>query len=209
MNIDAVIGRVEEQVMKLLERPVIPIEASGRHVHLSHGAAQSLFGKGSRLTHVSPLSQPGQFVCRERVGIVGPKGEFSSVVVLGPERDETQLEISRTDAVKLGVDAPVRLSGNIAASPGIRLKGPAGEVELTRGVIVAERHIHMTPEDAGRWGFTDGQAVSVRVFGERPVTFNGVILRVSPQFATYMHIDYDEANACGFSKGMAGIIVGD
>ena len=209
MNTDAILSRAEERVRKLLACPAIPIEASGRHVHLSYGAAEALFGRDSRLTFVSELSQPGQFVCRERVRAVGPKGEFSSIVVLGPERGETQLEVSRTDAVTLGIHAPVRPSGKIAGSPGIRLVGPAGEVELDCGVIVAERHIHMTPHDANRWGFTDGQAVSVRVFGERPVTFNGVILRVSPDFRTYMHIDYDEANACGFYKGMTGIIVQD
>ena len=209
MNTDLVFSRVEERVKSLLTRPVIPIEASGRHIHLSRAVVQILFGKNSKLTYVTELSQPGQFVCRERVRVVGPKGEFPSVVVLGPERSETQLEISRTDAVVLGLNAPVRLSGRIAGSPGARLIGPEGEVVLDQGVIVAERHIHMTPEDAGRWGFKDGQAVPVRLFGERPVTFNGVILRISPEFRTYMHIDYDEANACGFYKGMAGIIVDD
>lgn len=204
---EEILDRIAGRVKELLERPIIPLEASGRHVHLSRAAVDALFGKGYALTQTAELSQPGQFVCRERVRAAGPKGEFPSVVVLGPERHETQVEISRTDAVVLGLNAPVRLSGSIAGSPGIRLAGPAGEIELLSGVIVAERHIHMTPEDASRWGLCDGQTVSVRVFCERPVTFHGVALRVSPKFATYMHIDYDEANACGFRKGMAGIII--
>jgi len=209
MSIDAMIERAAARVEKLLKCPVIPLEASGRHVHLTVEALRRLFGEDSKLTYVSELSQPGQYVCSERVRVVGPKGEFPSVVVLGPERDETQVEVSRTDAISLGINAPVRLSGNIAGTPGCKLIGPAGEVELSYGVIVAQRHIHMTLEDAARWNLSDGQAVNVRVFAERPVTFNSVILRVSPKFATYMHIDYDEANACGFSKGMAGIIVDD
>ena len=209
MNMDTVIDRIAMRVEKLLKCPVIPIEASGRHVHLSAEAIVRLFGEGAGLTRVSELSQPGQYVCKERLRVTGPKGELPSVVVLGPLRDETQVEISATDAITLGINAPVRLSGNITGTPGVKLTGPAGELELPCGVIIAQRHIHMTPEDANRWNLEDGQTVSVRVFTERPVTFNGVILRVSPSFATYMHIDYDEANACGFTKAMAGIIVDD
>jgi len=209
MSTDAIVDRVVSRIENLLECPIIPIEASGRHVHLSAEALRVLFGENNKLTFVSDLSQPGQFVCSERVRVSGPKGEFPSVVVLGPERDETQVEISRTDAVVLGIKAPVRLSGNISGTPGGRLTGPAGEVTLSCGVIIAERHIHMTPEDAARWDLEDGQTVNVRVFAERPVTFNSVVLRVSPKFATFMHIDYDEANACGFSKGMSGFIVDD
>jgi propanediol utilization protein len=201
--------RVTQRVLELLNGPVIPIEASGRHIHLSREAVDKLFGAGYQLTKVSELSQPGQFVCAERLRAKGPKGELASVVVLGPERRETQMEVSATDALTLGVKAALRLSGDTHDTPGIRLIGPAGELELERGVIVAERHVHMTPQDAARWGYKDGQTVSVRTFGERPVVFCNVALRVSPDFTTYMHIDYDEANACGFKKGMPGLIVNE
>jgi propanediol utilization protein len=139
--------------------------------------------------------------------VVGPKGEFGAVVILGPERAETQVEISATDALMLGVKPPVRLSGDLAGTPGIRLVGPAGTVELDHGVMVALRHIHMHPDFAARYGLHDRQVVSVRLEGEREVTFGNTVLRVSPNFATYMHIDYDEANACGFKKGMTGTII--
>ena len=208
MNFDeAMIERVVERVMQRLSGPQIPLEASGRHVHVCRADLDKLYGPGYQLTRVSDLSQPGQFVCQERLRVVGPKGEFGNVVILGPERDETQVELSATDALMIGVKAPVRLSGNIAGTPGVKLVGPKGEVELQEGVIVAERHIHMTPEDAARFGLKDGQAVNVRVQGTRSCTFHNVILRVSPKFRTFMHIDYDEANACGFAKGTVGTII--
>lgn len=208
MTVDqARLDRIVEKVLERLGQPRIQLEASGRHVHLTREAVDDLFGKGYQLTRVSDLSQPGQFVCKERVRARGPKGEFGNVVILGPERKETQLEISLTDALTLGIKAPVRLSGNILHTPGVRLVGPKGEVDIPQGVIVAQRHIHMTPEDAQRFGLRDGQLVSVRVNSERPVTFHGVVLRVSPQFASFMHIDYDEANACGFTKGLTGTIL--
>lgn len=204
---DVLVERILRRVQVYLARPWVALEASGRHVHLSRQAVDALFGAGYRLTKTADLSQPGQFVCEERVRAIGPRGEFSGVVVLGPERGETQVEISATDARTLGLSVPVRLSGSIQQTPGLRLAGPAGELELPNGVIVAARHIHMTPEDADRFQLRDGQVVSVRVFGQRATTFHDVILRVSPTFATYMHIDYDEANACGFQKGMAGVIL--
>jgi propanediol utilization protein len=199
--------RVSSRVARLVAQPCVPLEASGRHVHLSRADIDILFGAGYALTKRSELSQPGQFACGERVGISGPKGEFPGVAVLGPERGETQVELSRTDALALGVSAPSRLSGDVEGTPGARLTGPVGEIALPRGVIVARRHIHMTPEDASRCGVKDGQIVSVYVCSDRPVTFHDVVLRVSTAFATYMHIDYDEANACGFSKGMLGFLV--
>jgi propanediol utilization protein len=198
--------RVVSRVIEELSKPRIPIEASGRHVHLKRADIDVLFGRGSNLTPKSDLSQPGQFSCVERVRVAGPKGEFPSVIVLGPERSNTQVEVSLTDAKFLGVDAPVRLSGDIASTPGIRIIGPKGEIETENGVIAAKRHIHMTPEDAAAYGARDGQVVSVTVYGDRETTFRGVALRVSPKFATYMHIDYDEANACAFRKGMTGFL---
>jgi propanediol utilization protein len=192
--------------MKELSKPLIPIEASGRHVHLRRDDLDVLFGRGHKLTHRGDLSQPGQFSCEERVRVVGPKGEFSSVIILGPERPRTQIEISLTDANILGVNAPIRLSGDTFGTPGIRIVGPAGKVETDDGVIAAKRHIHMTLEDAASYGVRDGQIVSVKIYGERGTTFHDVVLRVSPKFATYMHIDYDEANACAFTKGMMGFL---
>ena len=187
--------------------PEIVVEASGRHIHVSRDVADRLLGVGVPLTRVSDLSQPGQFVCAERVAVTGPKGEFGAVVILGPERGETQVELSVSDARTLGVAPVVRLSGDLAGTPGVTLTGPAGQVRLDHGVMVAKRHIHMHTDFAARWGFRDRQVVSVAVGGERGVTFDDVVLRVSPDFATYMHIDYDEANACGFVKGMRGTII--
>ncbi|MDR1825459.1 MAG: phosphate propanoyltransferase [Bifidobacteriaceae bacterium] len=202
-----VVDRVVQRVLQTLSRPMVELEASGRHVHVSRAAADALFGVGVPLTPVADLSQPGQFVCKERIGVVGPKGEFPAVVILGPERSETQVEISATDALALGVKPPVRLSGSLAGTPGIRLVGPKGAVDVDHGVMIAKRHIHMHPDFAQKHGLMDRQVVSVKVWGERAVTFDNVVLRVSPQFATYMHIDYDEANACGFHKGMLGSLI--
>lgn len=203
---DGLIERVAARALEALSRPGIPIEASGRHVHVSRADLDALFGAGYQLTKKGGLSQPGQFSCEERVRVIGAKGEFSGVIILGPERSETQVEVSLTDAKILGVDAPVRLSGDIEGTPGIKIAGPKGEVTLSRGVIAAKRHIHMTPSDAAAYGVRDGQTVSVRVYGDRGTTFHEVPLRVSPKFATYMHIDYDEANAAGFVKGMIGFL---
>ena len=204
---DAVVERIAKRVMQRLSSPKIELEASGRHVHLTRESVDILYGKGYRLTAKAPLSQPGQFVCEERIQVVGAKGKFPSVVILGPERPETQLEISATDAQVLGIEAPVRLSGNIEGTPGVLLEGPKGKLAIPYGVIIALRHIHATPGYARLYGLSDNQRVSVQVESERPLTFHGVILRVSPQYDNYFHIDYDEANACGFYKGMMGTIL--
>ena len=208
MNInDVTLNRIIQKVMDRLALPLIPLEASGRHVHLTREAIDALYGRGYQLNPFAALSQPGQFSCAERVRVVGPKGEFPSVVVLGPERSDTQLEFSLTDAKTLGLDAPIRLSGNITDTPGVRLVGPKGEYVASCGAIVAQRHIHVTPDFARLHGLADKQKVSVRVDGERPVTFHNVVLRVSPNYDNFMHIDYDEANACAFKKGMTGTII--
>lgn len=183
----------------------IELEASGRHVHLTKEQAQTLFGHG--LTPERLLSQPGQFLARERATVRGPKGEFRDVAVLGPERKEAQVEISMTDARALGIPAPVRLSGKVADTPGAVLSGPLGKVQLNQGVIVAKRHIHLTPESAANFGVEDGQAVKLKTFTRRPLIFEDVVVRVSDQFAPYAHLDYDEANACGFQKGDLGRIL--
>lgn len=189
----------------VFKRLFVELEASGRHVHVTEKQAKLLFGHG--LTPARPLSQPGQFLAKERVVVAGPKGDFHEVAVLGPERREAQVEVSATDARHLGIAAPVRLSGNVTGSPGCRLIGPMGAVTLEQGVIVAQRHIHMTPEDAARFGVTDNQSVKLQTLTDRGVVFENTVVRVSPQFATFAHLDYDEANACGLEKGDFGRIL--
>ena len=194
-----------ELVEQVVGSIFVELEASGRHVHVTGEQALALFGHP--LTPKRPLSQPGQYLANERVTVTGPKGEFSNVAVLGPERKEGQVEVSMTDARTLGIDAPLRLSGNTGDTPGARLTGPVGTVELPRGVIVAQRHIHMTPEAAARFGVRDKQTVGLQTYTKRPVIFEDTQVRVSDQFATYVHLDYDEANACGFQPGDLGRIL--
>lgn len=197
-NLDAIVQAV-------LERVFVPVEASGRHVHLTREQAQTLFGHD--LTQKKPLSQPGQYLSGERVRVVGPKGEFRDVAVLGPARKEAQVEISLTDGRTLGLQPPVRLSGDVSGSPGCILEGPCGTVELKQGVIVAQRHIHLTPEDGKRFGVKDRQVVRLQTFTDRPVIFEDTVVRISSQFRAAAHLDYDEANACGFHCGDLGRII--
>lgn len=189
----------------VMERLFVPIEASGRHVHITKEQALCLFGHG--LTEKRPLSQPGQFLSNERVTVIGPKGEFRNVAVLGPERKEAQVEISLTDGKTLGLTPPIRLSGSVAGSPGATLVGPLGRVELKQGVIAAQRHIHMTPEDGARFGVRDKQVVKLQTYTDRPLIFEDVVVRVSKDFLTFVHLDYDEANACGLKAGDFGRIL--
>ena len=198
-----------QQMQKLVDAVLgslfVELEASGRHVHVTKEQSVILFGHP--LTPRRPLSQPGQYLANERVTVVGPKGEFANVAVLGPERKEAQVEISLTDARTLGVEVPVRLSGDVKGSPGILLRGEKGCIPLTEGVIAAQRHIHLTPEDAKKFGVQDKQVVKLQTYTARPVRFEDVAVRVSPDFASYVHLDYDEANACGFRKGDLGRIL--
>lgn len=196
---------LEQLAEAVTRRLFVPLEASGRHVHVTKQQALTLFGHP--LTQKRPLSQPGQYLANERVTVIGPKGEFQNVAVLGPERKDAQVEISLTDARQLGLSAPVRLSGDVSGSPGAVLAGPQGRVELPQGVIAARRHIHMTPEDARRMGLRDKQVVKLRVFTDRPLVFDDVAVRVSDKFATFVHLDYDEANACGMAPGDLGRIL--
>lgn len=189
----------------LSRRLFVELEASGRHVHLTAEQAAVLFGHG--LTEKRPLSQPGQFLAHERVTLVGPKGKLSNVAVLGPERPEGQVEISLTDGVSLGIRPPIRLSGDVKGTPGITVEGPAGTVSMTEGVMAAQRHIHMTPEDAALQNVKDGETVRLKTLTARPVVFDEVAVRVSPKFRTYVHLDYDEANACGLEPGDLGMIL--
>lgn len=184
------------------------VETSARHVHVTDQALEVLFGKGAKLTNKKDLSQPGQFACEERVTVVGPKGELKNVSILGPERLSTQVEISATDARTLGVPAVIRESGDISGTPGCKLIGPCGEIEIAEGVIVAKRHIHMTPADAQEFGVSDKQIVWVKVSTpERALVFGDVVVRVSPKFALAMHIDTDESNAANAFKNDGGEII--
>lgn len=190
---------------QLQRRLFVELEASGRHVHVTKEQAIRLFGHD--LTPARDLSQPGQYLAQERVSVIGPKGKFDGVAVLGPCRPEGQVEISLTDARSLGLQPPVRLSGDVQQSSGATLVGPCGSVNLDQGVIIAQAHIHMTPEDAALQHVQNGEMVRLRVLTRRPVTFEQVSVRVSPKFRTYVHLDYDEANACGFQRGDLGMIV--
>lgn len=189
----------------ILSRIFVELEASARHVHITREQAQTLFGHD--LTPERPLSQPGQYLARERVTLQGPKGKFYNVAVLGPARKEAQVEISLTDGKALGIAPPVRQSGNVANSPGAVLIGDMGSVALQQGVIAAQRHLHLTPDSAARFGVKDKQAVRLQTFTTRPLVFEDVIVRVSPDFTDRAHLDFDEANACGLEKGDLGRIL--
>lgn len=183
----------------------IPVELSARHVHLSEKDAIALFG--APLTHARDLSQPGQFLAKERVRLIGPKGVMDNVAVLGPSRGSSQVEISKTDARILGIDAPVRQSGDTNSTPGIILASQTGIVGLEEGVIIASRHIHMPPADAKKLCVADGDLVSVRIDGDRPLVLEDVLIRVNEQFKLAMHIDPDEGNSAGWNSKVNGRII--
>ena len=186
----------------------ILIETSARHIHVTEEDLATLFGKGAKLTPKKDLSQPGQFACEERLDIVGPKKTIAGVSILGPTRPATQVEVSYTDARTLGISAPCRESGDVAGSAGCKLVGPCGEVTIAEGVMVAKRHIHLTPENAAEFGVADKQIVSVKCEGKgRALTFGDVVVRVSPKFAPAMHIDTDEANAAATFGEFYGEII--
>jgi acetate kinase len=189
---------VTQVLQKKADTP-IPIGVSAHHVHLTPEHTEALFGQAHALTRHSDLSQPGQFACKEQVALVGPKARIERVRVLGPCRKESQVEISRTEEFKLGIDAPIRASGDLAGSPGLVLEGPGGSVRLERGVICALRHIHMSPEDALHFALRDKDIVRVRVAGPRSLTFGDVLVRVHPEFRLEFHLDTDEANAAEIS----------
>lgn len=179
----------------------LPIALSYRHIHLSQNDVEILFGEGHQLTRTRDLSQPGQYACDERVDIVGPKNTIKGVRILGPARSRTQVEMSISDTFTIGVPAIIKNSGDIAGTPGAKLVGPKGEVEIKEGIIVAARHIHMHTSDAERFGVVDNQIVSIKVDGQRGLTFDNVLIRVSEDFALEMHIDIEEGNASGSKNG--------
>jgi acetate kinase len=194
---------------RVAQEPRIPVAISARHVHLTDAAVERLFGTDHRLTPRQPLSQPGQFACEETVTLVGPRRSIEGVGVVGPTRPRCQVELSRTDEFQLGVDAPVRCSGDLAGTPGIVLEGPAGRIALDDGVICAQRHIHMTPEDAERFGVEHKDIVEVALDTEgRDLVFADVVVRVKPSYRLEMHLDTDEGNAAELGRrGASGVLV--
>lgn len=202
----------QEQLIQLVTEAVkkeiagtyeVPVGISVRHIHLERKHVELLFGPGYQLTEKKKLSQPGQYACEETLDIRGPKGTIKQVRVLGPERKQSQVEVSYSDARVLGIQPPVRASGDLEGTPGILLSGPYGETELEAGVIIADRHIHMTPADAARFDVTDGQMVQIVVGGEKGGTMNQVRIRVSGSYALDFHIDTDDGNAFLLMQGQA------
>lgn len=189
------------------EGPTIPVAISARHVHLSHEHVEALFGEGATLTPRVELTQPGQFACKERVALIGPRGRIEKVRVIGPVRGQTQVEVARTDEFKLGIDAPVRMSGDLDNTPGLTLEGPSGTVDLDSGVICSQRHIHMTPADAERFGVSHKDVVEVALdTNGRDLVFGDVVVRVKDSYALEMHVDTDEGNAAELVRGGQGVL---
>ena len=196
---EQLIQDIVEKLLPQQEPPAggdIPVEISARHVHLSAQDVETLFGKGHQLRHQRDLSQPGQFLCEERVKLVTPKGEITNVAVLGPARGQTQVELAPSEARRLGIEAPLRMSGNLSGGGDVCLVAEHGALKACGAAIVAQNHIHMSPEEARRFGVEEGQAVDVAVPGPRPVVFQRVPVRINPDYRLAMHIDVDEANAC-------------
>ena len=194
--------------IRRITSPLIPISISARHVHLTQAHFEALFGPGRTMTIRSSLTQPGQFACDEQVTLVGPRNNIERVRILGPARPESQVEVSKTDALRLGLDVPVRASGDTDGSPGVSLVGPFGRVDLPQGIICAARHIHMSPNDAICFGVKDKDIVGVRVESQlRTLVFENVLVRVHPDFRLDMHIDTDESNSADISAGASGSVV--
>lgn len=179
----------------------LPVGVSNRHLHLSKSHLNILFGGDYKLNKIKDLSQPGQYAAEETVTLRGPKGEIENIRVLGPVRQDTQVEISTTDSYKLGVKPVVRESGNIAGTPGAKLIGPCGEVKLDKGIIVAARHLHISENEAEIYGLKDGEKIAVRYPGIREIVFENVLVRVSPDYSLEIHFDTDEANAANLKNG--------
>jgi putative phosphotransacetylase len=211
MNEHAIQKIVEEVVQQLYKKHLkssnIPIAVSARHCHLSQGDLEVLFGKGYQLTKKADLSQPGQFAANETVTIIGPRGSIEKVRILGPARSLTQVEVSKTDSIRLGLNTPIRESGNIEGSAPITLVGPLGSIFKNEGLIIAQAHIHMSPNDAQVYGVQNGEYVQIKTGNERPVSFDKVLIRVSQRYKLEMHIDTDEANAGLITSGQTGCLV--
>ncbi len=197
---DEFADRITKRVMEIMKTDFIPVEASARHIHLSEADLTEIFGD-MPLTKKKDLSQPGQYQYNERVKLIGPKGILSGVAILGPSRGKTQVEITKTDAFTLGIKPPVRDSGDLSGSESVFIAGDKGVILAPESVIIARRHIHMTKTDAAHFKVKDGELVKVKVFGERPVLFEDVLIRVKESYQLAMHIDLDEANASGYDAG--------
>ncbi|MEK4024948.1 phosphate propanoyltransferase [Sporosarcina sp. FSL W7-1283] len=209
MNGKTIQAIVEDVLIELVQHTApneVPISVSARHCHLKHTDLESLFGKGYELSKKNELSQPGQFAANETVTLIGPRGSIESVRILGPLRNQSQVEISKTDSIKLGVDPPLRESGDIKGSAPITLLGPKGSLYLVEGLIVAKAHIHMSPQEAMKLNVSNGEYVRVKVENERPITFDKVLIRVSPDYIVDMHIDTDEANSGLVKTGQRGTV---
>ncbi|SET49353.1 Propanediol utilization protein [Natronincola peptidivorans] len=204
IQVNTILHRVLEKIKKDL---YIPIEISARHVHLSKEDIKLLFGEEGKLTKKKNLSQPGQYQYNERIMLIGPKGVINNVAILGPPRNDTQIEISKTDAITLGIRPPVRESGDLIGSESLLIATSNGAVKVKEGVIIAQRHIHMNPEDAERFKVEDNKKVKIKVISERPVIFEDVKVRVGENYCLNMHIDHDEANAIGFTSDTLGRIL--
>lgn len=205
---DPMIQRIVEDVLKkMMENLLIPVEVSGRHVHLSQEDMNILFGHGYLMTKKKDLSQPGQYQYQERVTLIGPGGVIEKVAILGPSRDKTQVEVSKTDAIKLGINPPVRESGDLKGSEDIFIASEKAVIKAKESVILAKRHIHMTPQDAIRFQVTDKQIVKVKLLTERPVILDDVVVRISDRYNLNVHIDFDEANAALCRNGTYGKMI--
>ena len=190
---------VAESVFRKEGKLFVPVASSARHIHLCRKDVEKLFGPGYQLQKFKDLVQPGQYACKEQLTVVGPRGELEKVRVLGPERKDTQIEIAITDSFKLGIKAPIRMSGKISGTPGCKLVGPAGTTEVAEGVIVAARHLHVSKAQAALYGLQDGQVVSLRSGGERSVIFENVVVRAGDGHDLEVHLDTDEANAAAMA----------
>ncbi|MDO5775464.1 MAG: phosphate propanoyltransferase [Eubacteriales bacterium] len=212
-------GITEQQLIEIVTQAVIkelstrdddkvPVGISVRHIHLTRSNIDWLFGRNYQLTPKKALSQPGQFACEECLDVIGPKGVLTKVRVLGPERNATQVELSQTDCRTIGINAPVRDSGDLEGTPGIKLRGPLGEIEIPKGVIIADRHIHMSPADAERFGLKDGDRVKVKIDGVKPGVMEHVLIRSGEKHRLDMHIDTDDGNAFMLKQGQLVTVLG-
>ncbi|MFJ7726378.1 phosphate propanoyltransferase [Neobacillus sp. NPDC097160] len=208
MDKEKIRNLVEEILRNTLQKSKqVPIAASNRHIHLAPEHVERLFGRGYQLQKLKDLSQPNQFAAKETVSLIGQKGKIQNVRVLGPARGSTQVEVSLFDGFTLGVNPPIRNSGDIKGSESITIQGPRGQITINEGLICAARHIHMHPSDGDAFGVSDGDLVQVKVDTDRGVIFSNVLIRISPKYKLEMHIDLDEANAANIKNGQLGEIV--
>lgn len=196
----ALVAQAVQAQLRLRSRQV-PVGVSMRHIHLSRREVDALFGRTYQLTPLRPLSQPGQFACQECLDVIGPKGVLHKVRILGPERPAAQVELAQTDCRAIGVQAPVRASGNVEGTPGVLLQGPRGVLQLSRGVIIADRHLHMSTAQAAAFGLSDGDTVRVRIDGGKPGILDGVLVRAGDKYELDLHLDTDDANAFQLKQG--------